>query len=494
VATQPIPLAAWLDVLPVLLCLAGAALLAVLHRQRALRAIVCGVVLVAVLASDIALLSHVLTIGPLAVTMGDWLPPFGISFVADAVGTGFALVSALVAFAVLLSLRAAEAATGPGVYPLLLLLLAGASGAVLTGDIFNLYVWFEVMLIAALGLVSLTGDPLHLEAALKYGVLNLIATTLLLAAIGLLYGLLGTLNMADIVVRAPKADTAALTGVAALLVLGLSIKAAAFPVNAWLPATYHAPPPAIGALLGGIPTKIAVYALIRVLVMLLPSVRELLAPVLYVLVIVTALVGPLMALAETRLRRAIGYLLVGSIGIALFCVPQSQTLVLSGSLSYALSSMLIIAALYLVSGLIEQATGAFAVREMHGLYAANAPLSLLFGATILALVGVPPFLGFWPKLLLLQGLLATGDWLMLFALLANSLLTLIVGARLWSQIFWRPVGNAPARVSGYGGAVLLTGAILLLSAAPGVLLQTALAGNRTLLAPAPYLAVVGVAP
>jgi multicomponent Na+:H+ antiporter subunit D len=494
VSTQPIPLVAWLDVLPVLLCLAGAALLVVLHRQRAPQAIVCGIVLVAVLASDIALLSHVLATGPLAITMGNWLPPFGISFVADAVGTGFALVSALVAFGVLLALQAPEGATRPGLYPLLLLLLAGASGAVLTGDIFNLYVWFEVMLIAALGLVSLTGDPLQLEAALKYGVLNLIATTLLLAAIGLLYGLLGTLNMADIVMRAPKADSAALTGVAALLALGLSIKAAAFPVNAWLPATYHAPPPSIGALLGGIPTKIAVYALIRILVMLLPSVREVLAPVLYVLVIVTALVGPLMALGEARLRRAIGFLLVGSIGIALFSVPQSQALVLSGALAYALSSMLIIATLYLVSGLIEQATGALDLREMGGLYTASTPLSLLFGAAILALVGVPPFLGFWPKLLLLQGLLAAGDWISVFALLANSLLTLIVGARLWSQIFWRPVGNAPARVSGYGGAVLLTGAILLLSTAPGVLLETALAGSRALLAPAPYIAAVGLAP
>jgi len=496
VAAQPIPLVAWLDVLPVLLCIAGAALLPLLNRRSALQAIVCGVILVAVLASDVALLAHVLADGPLAMTMGNWLPPFGISFVADAVGTGFALASAMVAFAVLVALQGgAEAvAKRAGIYPLLLLLLAGASGAALTGDLFNLYVWFEVMLAAAIGLVAFAGGPLQIEAAFKYGIINLVATTLLLAAIGLLYGLLGTLNMADIAMASGKADGAALTAVAALLVLALSIKAAAFPVNAWLPATYHAPPAAISALLGGIPTKIAVYALIRVVVMLLPTARETLGPVIYGVAILTALVGPLMALGETRLRRAIGFLLVGGIGIALIGIAQNHDLVLSGAISYAISSMLVIAGLYLVAGLIEQAAGAVDIGGMGGLYAANTPLSLLFGALVLSLAGIPPFLGFWPKLLLLQGLIEQADWPLTFTVLVNSLLTIVIGARLWSRIFWRPRAEPVAQARGYGGAVLLTGTIVLLGLAPGILLQTSLAAGRLLLAPAGYIAAVGLAP
>lgn len=487
---------AWLPVVPVLLCLAGAALLAALPKRAGLQAIAAGIVLLAALAADVGLLSHVLAAGPLAVTMGGWMPPFGISFVADSVGTGFALVSAFVAFAVVLALQGDEAsrAMRSGSYPLLLVLVAGASGASLTGDIFNLYVWFEVMLIAALGLVALAGNPVQIEAAIKYGILNLIATTLLLAAIGLLYGLLGTLNMADIARVSPNADRAALATIAGLLVFSLSIKAAAFPVNTWLPASYHAPPPALSALLGGIPTKIAVYALLRILVMLLPSVRDLLSPILLVVGIAGALAGPLMALGETRLRRAVGFLLVGSISVALFGIPHAQTLATSGALGYALSSMLTIAALYLVSGLIEQATGTEDLRQMGGLYAAHTGLSLLFGVAILAFAGVPPFLGFWPKLLLLQGLIGEGDWLMAITLLANSLLTLIASARLWSQISWRPGDHGPATVRGRGGPVLLTGTILLLGVAPGILLQTALAGGRLLLAPAPYLAAVGLAP
>ncbi len=157
-----------------------------------------------------------------------------------------------------------------GAHPLILLLMRGVSGAFLTGDLFNLYVWFEVMLIASFGLIVLAGQPLQLDGAVKYGVLNFLATTLFLAALGLLYGLIGTLNMADIIGAAARADFAPLTAVAALLPLAFGMKAAMFPVNAWLPASYHTrrrPPfQRCWALL----TKVGVYAFIRTLVMLLP--------------------------------------------------------------------------------------------------------------------------------------------------------------------------------------------------------------------------------
>jgi len=228
--------------------------------------------------------------------------------------------------------------------------------------------------------------------------------------------------------------------------------------------------------------------------MLLPTARETLGPVIYGVAILTALVGPLMALGETRLRRAIGFLLVGGIGIALIGIAQNHDLVLSGAISYAISSMLVIAGLYLVAGLIEQAAGAVDIGGMGGLYAANTPLSLLFGALVLSLAGIPPFLGFWPKLLLLQGLIEQADWPLTFTVLVNSLLTIVIGARLWSRIFWRPRAEPVAQARGYGGAVLLTGTIVLLGLAPGILLQTSLAAGRLLLAPAGYIAAVGLAP
>jgi multicomponent Na+:H+ antiporter subunit D len=341
-------------------------------------------------------------------TMGKWLPPFGISFTADMLGVGFALTGAFATLCVVLYLQSdtPEAAVRDGVYPLVLLLLAGVSGAFLTGDLFNLYVWFEVMLIASFGLMVLAGHPLQLDAAVKNGVLNFLATTLFLMALGFLYGLIGTLNMADIIGKATQADAAPLTAIAALFALAFGMKAAVFPVNAWLPASYHAPPPGISALMGGLLTKVGVYALLRTLIMLLPVPREHLAPVLLSIAMATAILGPLSAIGETRLRRAIGFLLIGGVGLMLLSVSSVEPEAVAGSVAYGIHAILTLTALYMIAGLIERATGQVDTRNMRGLYAANSTLSLLFLVLILAVSGVPPFLGFWPKLLLLQGFMS----------------------------------------------------------------------------------------
>lgn len=178
-------------------------------------------VILAVLVCDALLFNRVMQSGPLSMTMGKWLPPFGISFTADVLGASFALAGAVATLCVVLYLRGdtPEAAVRDSVYPLVLLLLAGVTGAFLTGDLFNLYVWFEVMLIASFGLIVLAGHPLQLDAAVKYGILNFLATTLFLMGLGLLYGLLGTLNMADIVGAAARADAAPLTAIGALFAL-----------------------------------------------------------------------------------------------------------------------------------------------------------------------------------------------------------------------------------------------------------------------------------
>jgi len=425
--------------------------------------------------------------------MGRWLPPFGISFTADAMGVLFATMSALVAVAVVLSLlgEAPESAVRDGVYPLLLLLMAGVGGAFLTGDLFNLYVWFEVMLIASFGLVVLAGNPLQLDAAVKYGIVNLVATTLFLMALGLLYGALGTLNMADIIGAAGKADRLVLTVIAGLFALAFAIKAAVFPVNAWLPASYHTPPAPISALLGGVLTKVGVYALLRVLA-LLPTERAMLSPAITAVAIATMLLGPLSAIAETNLRRAVGFLLIGGIGIAITGAATAGAV--PGAIVYVGQSILVMAALYLVAGLIERATGTTDTREMGGLYAASSRLSIMFFALVLAIAGVPPFLGFWPKLLLLQGLIGAGDWLLALSLLLSSLLTLIAGARLWSFVFWHPRHAPLLRPPSYAPAILLVGTVLLLGVAPNLLIGIGMVAAHDLADPARYVVAVGLAP
>jgi multicomponent Na+:H+ antiporter subunit D len=351
------------------------------------------------------------------------------------------------------------------------------------------------MLIASFGLIVLAGNPLQLDAAVKYGVLNFLATTLFLAALGLLYGQLGTLNMADIVGVAARADIAPLTATAALFVLAFGMKAAVFPVNAWLPASYHAPPPAISALMGGLLTKVGLYALLRLMVMLLPGPREVLGSIIAGIGLATMILGPLGAIAEVNLRRAVGFLLIGGVGVVILAVPDGDPMVVSGGIAYVAHSMLTLSALYLAAGWIERVTGEGDTRHMGGLYARHPALGLIVMALFLGLAGIPPFLGFWPKFALLRGFIAGGDWIAVSGILLNAFLTLIAGTRLWSRIFWRK-GETPgaAHPQGIGAVVLLGGTVLLLGVWPNLILGPSVTAAQDLLKPARYIAATGVSP
>ncbi len=520
--TTATPAVDWIIILPVALPLLGAALLLMLWAAaRELHWLFAALVALAVVACDVELFRRTLETGPMSMTMGNWLPPFGISFTADAMSSAFALAAASVTLLLLIYVSADMPQGGrrDGIYPLMLLLLAGVSGAFLTGDLFNLYVWFEVMLIASFGLIVLGGRRRQLDGAVKYGFINFLATTFFLLALGLLYGLVGTLNMADVVRVAPTANPAAMAGVAALFLLAFGMKAAAFPVNAWLPASYHTPPAAISALLAGLLTKVGVYALLRTLVMLLPASRDLLDPALAIIAGLTLVVAPLGAIAETNLRRALGFLVIGGIGSVMLGIALPDGNGVAGAAAYILHAMLTMTGLYLAAGLIEKSTGATDTREMGGLYAVNAPLSIVFLVLILAVAGVPPFLGFWPKLLLLEaGLDGSGlagmaaiDWWALglaLCLLLNALLTLIAGTRLWAHVFWRagpegPHSEAPnerlralsrrERWFGLGATALLTALVFALGLFPNTLLELGRAAAMDLLDPGAYVAATGLA-
>jgi multicomponent Na+:H+ antiporter subunit D len=508
----------WIIILPVVLPLIGAALLLMLHGLRDLHWALAIAVATAVLACDVELLRRTLETGPMSMTMGNWLPPFGISFTADAMGAGFALAAAVVSLLLMIYVQGGSAVSRPeGLHRLMLLLLAGVSGCFLTGDLFNLYVWFEVMLIASFGLMVLGGGRTALDGAVKYGFINFLATSFFLLALGLLYGLLGTLNMADIVRVAPTANPAAMAGVAALLLLAFGMKAAAFPVNNWLPASYHTPPAAVSALLAGLLTKVGVYALLRTLVMLLPASRDILDPVLALIAGLTLVIAPLGAIAETNLRRALGFLVIGGIGAVLLGIALPDGNGVGGGAMYILHAMLTVTGLYLAAGLIEATTGATDSRDMGGLYTASSVLSLIFLVLVLAIAGVPPFLGFWPKLLLLEaGLdgsgLAAGEtaWVPLVlagALLLNALLTLIAGTRLWAHIFWRagPEGAASEAPNprlrplstregwfGLGATAVLTFVVVALGLVPTAVLELGRAAAIDLLDPAAYIAATGL--
>ncbi|MGV8936067.1 MAG: Na+/H+ antiporter subunit D [Allorhizobium sp.] len=438
---EPVISAQWLVILPVALCLMLAAVLMMIRHRVDLHPLIAIPGLAALVASDGLLLWRVATHGPLTMMMGRWQPPFGIAFTVDVTGALFALTAAIVALAASLYAVADidRSARRYGFYPFLLVMMAGVSGAFLTGDIFNLYVWFEVLLIASFGLLVLGSEREQIDGALKYAVLNLIGTTLFLIAVGTLYAIFGTLNMADIAVKAGELrETAPLMTLSALFILAFGMKAAAFPVNFWLPASYHTPRVVVSAMFAGLLTKVGVYALIRVVVMLLPVEREAWSLVIAVSAITTMLFGVLGALAQSDMRRFLGFIVVSGIGYMFAGVAIGGVAGLSATIFYALHSIVLMTALYLVAGQAARLGGSFSVQNLSGLYGKAPAFTFLSLALFFAACGLPPFSGFWPKFMLVKASLDIGAWWLAGSVLLTGFLTTIAFGRLFLLAYWRP--------------------------------------------------------
>jgi multicomponent Na+:H+ antiporter subunit D len=379
--------------------------------------------------------------GPLAMTMGKWLPPFGISFSVDVVGAGFALTAAAVTLVVLFYVQIDGRGDDNqgGIYPLILLLLAGVSGAFLTGDLFNLYVWFEVMLIGSFVLMVLHRTRAQLHAAFTYVGLNLLASAFLLTAIGLLYGQAGTLNFADLARAWPERHTPGLDAALSMLFLtAFGIKAGLFPLFFWLPASYHTPPAAVGALLAGLLTKVGVYAMVRVFTLVFPDPGAGVYSVLLVLSALTMIVGLGGALAQRDFRRVLSFTLVGHIGFTTVGLALWTPAALSGSILYMLHHMLVITTLFLVSGLFLRQRRTTDLRSLGGLYRSQPAVACLALVPVFSLAGVPPLSGFVAKVAVVGPMIAAGQYLLAAVALCVSLLTLLAMARLWEEAFWKP--------------------------------------------------------
>ncbi|MGX1306877.1 multicomponent Na+:H+ antiporter subunit D [Amorphus suaedae] len=490
----------WLVIAPVALPLAGGALCLMLRSRIDLAARLSGLILGLLVLLNIGLLYEVSTKGIVMMAMGDWLPPFGIVFTVDILGAILALTTSVVGLAGVIY-AGVDIDTGRrrfGFHTFYLLLIAGVSGAFLTGDIFNLYVWFEVLLIASFGLLILGGERAQLDGAMKYGVLNLLATTLFLVAVGLLYGLVGTLNMADISLAVNKLPPGAPIGViATLFFVAFAMKAAAFPLNFWLPASYHTPRIVVSAVFAGLLTKVGVYALLRILVMLLPESRALLADVVLWVAIGTMLVGAFGALAQGELRRLLGFVVISGIGIILVGVAMGTNEALAGAIFYSVHSIVVMTALYLATGAIERLAGTSSLRSASGLYRADPTLAALFLILTFAVSGLPPFSGFWPKVMLVQATISSGLGWVAAVILFSGFLTTIAMGRVWLLIFWRDsVGAAPSRPADAGPAArttvmvsitMLVVIVIALGILPDGLMRGSLESARSLTDPAGYI-------
>jgi multicomponent Na+:H+ antiporter subunit D len=345
-----------------------------------------------------------------------------------------------------------------GYHPLIHVLLMGVSGAFLTGDIFNLYVWFEVMLIASFVLMSLHRTRAQLHAAFTYVGLNLLASAFLLTAIGLLYGQAGTLNFADLARAWPDRRTPGLDAALSMLFLtAFGIKAGLFPLFFWLPASYHTPPAAIGALLAGLLTKVGVYAMIRVFTLLFPDPMAAVYTALLVMSGVTMVVGMIGALGQHDLRRVLSFNLVAHIGFTTVGLALWTTASVAGSILYVLHHMLVISTLFLVSGLFLRQRRTTDLRALGGLYRTQPLVACVAMVPVFSLAGVPPLSGFVAKLAVVGPMLGQQQYALATIALGVSLLTVLSMARVWDEAFWKPAADQrrePTHQPRIGGAIL----------------------------------------
>jgi len=342
--------------------------------------------------------------------------------------------------------------------------LMGVSGAFLTGDIFNLYVWFEVMLIGSFVLMSLHRTRAQLHAAFTYVGLNLLASAFFLTAIGLLYGQAGTLNFADLARAWPERRTPGLDAALSMLFLtAFGIKAGLFPLFFWLPASYHTPPAAIGALLAGLLTKVGIYAMIRVFTLLFPDPTATVYTALLMMSAVTMVVGLMGALGQHDLRRVLSFNLVGHIGFTTVGLALGTPGSLGGSILYVLHHMLVISTLFLVSGLFLRQRRTTDLRVLGGLYQTQPLVACLAMVPLFSLAGIPPLSGFLAKLAVVGPMIGQKQYTLAAIALTVSLLTVLSMARVWEEAFWKPAidhASAATHQPRLGGTILAPVALL----------------------------------
>ncbi len=426
--------------MPVLLPLSFAILMLFtwknLHSQRLLNIIAGSTELIA----SIILLATIYINGIQIVAVGGWKIPYGIVLVADNFSAIMVLMSGLMGFAVAFySLVTVDKKNEQHFfYPLLQVLLMGVNGSFLTGDIFNLYVWFEVMLISSFVLLALGGKQEQLEGAVKYVTLNLISSMIFLSAVGILFGLTGTLNMADLAVKIQLLeDKGLVTVVAMMFLVSFGIKSAVFPLFSWLPASYHTPPVAVSALFAGLLTKVGVYAMYRVFTLIFDINNEFISTIILVIAGLTMLTGVLGAAAQNDFRRILSFHIVSQVGYMVMALGLMTPFAFAAGIFYIVYHIITKTNLFFISGIVEKIKGTYKLDALGGIFKRYPSVSLLFLISAFTLSGIPPFAGFWAKLTVAMAGFRIEQYFIVGLSLFVSLLTLYSMTKIWNYVFWQ---------------------------------------------------------
>ncbi len=482
---------AHLAIAPVVIpALAAPLALLVMRRKRRLGVGISFASCAAMLVAALVLLSASADGTIRTYELGNWPAPFGIVLVVDRLSAiMLTLAATLSLIAMLHAVLTRADRKGWHFHPLFQFQLLGLNGAFLTGDLFNLFVFFEVLLIASYGLMLHGQGPARLKAGVQYVVVNIVGSSLFLIALGLLYALTGTLNMADMGLRvaAIGPEDQGLLRVAALLLVSVfGLKAALVPLHLWLPRTYAVSAPAVAALFA-LMTKVGVYSIIRVVPQVFGddagSAAWAPAPWLLPAAILSAIVGFAGVFVARNLSEQAAYAVIGSTGTLLIAVAGWQVDTLGAALYYLVHSTLAGAALFLVADVVARRRASFADKASPGpVFAQRQTVGLLFMAAAIAATGLPPLSGFIGKLLILESVADTGGWGWAWgAILATTLIGVIGFARTGSAVFWKESeptdGAEPARVARTDMIAPIAAIVLLAGLSVGAGWATAYANN-----------------
>jgi multicomponent Na+:H+ antiporter subunit D len=386
------------------------------------------------------ILSQTISNKIISLQVGGWIAPFGITIVSDLLSSAMVVITAIIGFATALySIGTVDSQREKYLYyPLLQFLLMGINGAFLTGDVFNLYVWFEVMLISSFVLLALGGRRGQLEGAIKYVTLNLLSSAIFLAAVGILYGLVGTLNMADVARKIPMLQQKDLVSVVSILfMVAFGVKAAIFPLFFWLPASYHTPPVAVSAIFAGLLTKVGVYALIRFFTTIFTHNVEFTHSLLLVSAALTMLTGVLGAAAQNDLRKILSFHIISQIGYMILGLALFSPLAIAGAIFYIIHHIIVKTNLFFVSGVVKRLKGSYLLNEVGGFYKYYPMIGLLFLIPAFSLAGIPPLSGFWAKFVVIKAGLDLSQYFVVGIALFVGLLTLFSMTKIWNEVFWK---------------------------------------------------------
>lgn len=488
-----------LAILPILVPLFTAFVLFPLRNHRMWQRVLSAAAMLVVLYLAVVQAIWIRHNGMLIYQVGDWPAPFGITLAVDLFPALLIIMTAVVGTA---SMFYAFKTLDPKkeryfFYPLFLLLTASINGAFMTGDLFNLYVFFELILMVSYLLLSLGGRPVQLSESFKFLIINAVSGAFLLLGIALLYGLTGTLNMADLAIQvAAVADKRIIAAIAAVFLFAFGVKAALVPLFFWLPRTYAAAITPVTAFLGEVGTKVGVYALYRVFTLIFVHHIDFThSTLLMPIAVLTMVVGVLGAIAQMDFKRLLAFHIVSQIGYMIFGLSMMTETGLAGGILHIGHHMVTSAALFLIAGATEETTGTTKLEKMTGLIHLTPALAFTFLLGALSLIGVPPMSGFFSKFLLLYAGFSSGHFLATTIAIGVSFFTLFSMIKIFRMVYWgpkqQPAAEAVQSMSRYKqllapGAALVAVALVLGLGADTVIDYTRTA-SEWLLQPSLYI-------